>query len=525
MSRKEAEGGIVRRDFIKGAAMGAGAATMMGLGAIKGEAAAAPRKWDEEADVVIVGYGLAGAVAAIAAHDGGAKVLILEKMAKGKEGGNSRCSGNNAYLTDNGKDALAYLKAMAAGHLHGLSDELFAEWAQETVENKAILEKMGFKVEVNRPAEHTDLPGASTQAMYTVMKEGLPQRGGLFQVFAREVAARKIPVRYQTPAKKLVSAGNRREVRGVIADNKGKEVTVKARKGVILTCGGFEFNAAMLANYGRAPVVHLGSPANTGDGILMAMELGADLWHMNNIMGPFQPGFLTGDLGPEFSEIPFGLQSVPGKTFLWTDKYGKRFMDESRRHQHGFAWDAINYYDGIKIEYPRIPWWIVFDEDARKKGPLATSGWAVEFSGYEWSKDNSAEVAKGWILKGDTPDELAAAMKLDPVVLRKTIERFNSDAGAGGDKEFGRKAGSMAPLKGPFYAIKSWPASVNTQGGPKRNQKGQIVDVWGKAIPRLYSGGELGSFYAWLYQGGGSMSECLGARSAGKNAAAEASWK
>jgi succinate dehydrogenase/fumarate reductase flavoprotein subunit len=146
-------------------------------------------------------------------------------------------------------------------------------------------------------------------------------------------------------------------------------------------------------------------------------------------------------------------------------------------------------------------------------------------SGYNWSSDNTAEIAKGWILKGNTIEALAAALKVDPAVLATTVNKYNSYAAAGADPDFEREPTSMTPLKKPLYAIKTWPCSPNTQGGPLHNQKCQVLDVWRNPIPRLYSAGELGSMFAWLYQGYGSMAECLGSgRTAGKNAAAEAPW-
>ena len=85
----------------------------------------------------------------------------------------------------------------------------------------------------------------------------------------------------------------------------------------------------------------------------------------------------------------------------------------------------------------------------------------------------------------------------------------------------------MVPLeKGPFYAMKTYPATYNTQGGPKRNGKCQIIDAFGRPIPRLYSSGEMGSFYGWMYNGGGNNAEALvTGKIAGTNVAAEKPWQ
>ena len=77
----------------------------------------------------------------------------------------------------------------------------------------------------------------------------------------------------------------------------------------------------------------------------------------------------------------------------------------------------------------------------------------------------------------------------------------------------------------PFYAIELSPSMLNTQGGPRRNEKGQVVRPDGAAIPRLYSAGELGSIYSNLYQGTGNIGECLAfGRISGRNAAGEQPW-
>jgi len=290
----------------------------------------------------------------------------------------------------------------------------------------------------------------------------------------------------------------------------------------------------MKANYLAAPCYSVGTPGNTGDGIRMAQAVGADLWHMNNFMGPIGAGFFTEDLGPEFANIPAWI-FLQAQSYVFVDKYGKRFMNETRPSDHGHGWHEINYYDGNKAEYPRIPWWIVLDEAVRTVGPLTfvefggmklQMGWFGWYAGYSWSADNSAEIEKGWILKGDTIEELAAAMGVDPTTLAGTVTKFNEYAAAGEDADYGRVAPTLAALEAPFYAMRAWPIMVNTQGGPKRNHKAQVLHVDGNPIPRLYSAGECGSVYAWLYQGGGNLGECLAfGRIAGENAATEEPWE
>jgi uncharacterized protein with FMN-binding domain len=132
------------------------------------------------------------------------------------------------------------------------------------------------------------------------------------------------------------------------------------------------------------------------------------------------------------------------------------------------------------------------------------------------------EIAKGWIVKADSIRDLAAKMNVDPAGLAAQIEEYNGYCRAGADPQYGVDAQYLKPVaKGPFYAFPVKASLTNTQGGPKRNTRCEVLDVRGNPIPHLYSAGELGSFYVDIYNGGGNLSECLySGRTAGANAAA-----
>jgi succinate dehydrogenase/fumarate reductase flavoprotein subunit len=155
----------------------------------------------------------------------------------------------------------------------------------------------------------------------------------------------------------------------------------------------------------------------------------------------------------------------------------------------------------------------VFDETVRKKGPLASTrkfGWFGWHSGYEWSGDNSKEVGKGWIVKGESLADLASTLGMKPADLEATVTGYNDNCRKKVDPDFGRGTNSLVPLEQPpFYAVKLFPIMYNTQGGLRRNSKCQVVDPNGQPIPRLYSAGELGSFWGWMYNGGGNNAECF----------------
>jgi len=116
---------------------------------------------------------------------------------------------------------------------------------------------------------------------------------------------------------------------------------------------------------------------------------------------------------------------------------------------------------------------------------------------------------------------------MDPETLEETIGRYNAFCKNGKDSDFNRPPETLVPLDTPpYYAVKMWPGGPNTQGGPRRNKKAQVLDTQGKPIPRLYAAGELGSIFGRLYQGGGNLAECIAfGRIAGENAALETPWK
>jgi hypothetical protein len=186
-------------------------------------------------------------------------------------------------------------------------------------------------------------------------------------------------------------------------------------------------------------------------------------------------------------------------------------------------WAPASYIDMKTLQKPRLPSYLIFDENTRLRGPVGWTNSGVAMDHYKWSADNSAEISKGWIKTADDLDELASQINVPSDCLQSTIAQYNSYCREGSDAEFGRSANTLIPIAmSPFYAIELWPAIINTQGGPKRNARAQVLNVWEKPIKRLYSAGELGSLWHRNYPGGGNVSEALAfGRIAGRNAAAE----
>jgi hypothetical protein len=204
---------------------------------------------------------------------------------------------------------------------------------------------------------------------------------------------------------------------------------------------------------------------------------------------------------------------------------GRRFTDEKFKTRHG----KIPMNGSWRPLVTPCPMFMVFDHRMMAGGPIydghPSHGWTQIMVRYEWSKDNRAELEKGWIKSAASIPGLARTLGLDADTLADTVAQWNAACAAGKDAAFGRTM-MLAPVaEGPFYAVELSPSMLNTQGGPRRNEKAQIVRPDGTPIPRLYSAGELGSIYSYLYQGTGNIGECLAfGRIAARNAVAETPW-
>lgn len=509
-----------RRSFIKRAGASLGTLALAGIGRSEAQVTQFSQvsKWDYETGVLILGIGGAGLVTAITARDLGADVMILEKATEAHSGGNTRVCGQGSWCPTNLDDTIAYQKALSDGY--PVPDEVISAYHQYTVQTADWIAKMGGKMRVApSKGEFPEFPGAPSTV---ICWSDMPGPSKLYEVFKSNAIQRNVRIMYETPGIELVQDIKTREVKGVVAERQGKRIYIKAKKAVVLCTGGFENNQEMIRDYLLMPCGYpKGSPYNTGDGIRMAQAIGADLWHMDNQAGP--------DLNFKAPGVDWAFGYVfspPGKGYIWVAKDGTRFVNETVSTKHG----KIPFH-GIYVPCPTpLPVHAIFDETTRNAGPFYSPNnrmcWYSVIEKYSWSADSSAEIQKGWILKADTIRELALKIGKSPDTLEKTIATWNQSCAAGNDSEFGRPANRLTPIQTPpYYAMELVPAFTNTQGGPRRNRYAQVLDVNRKPIPRLYSGGELGSIYSYHYQGGGNILECIAfGRIAGERVAAEKPW-
>ena len=471
--------------------------------------------WDREADVVVLGMGAAGCAAAIAAADAGASVLLLEKMPEGREGGNTRISGG-IWFNSLGRDGMAtYLRSLCGPYT--LPEEIIEVWADETYKNTEWLEGLGVTpgVHADYKPEYPEMPGAEFYGGYLGVNGEMGQQL-LWKALAAAVRDRGVEVLLDTPAKELVTDADGGVI-GVAASSGGQTLQVGARRGVVLATGGFENNPEMVRDYLQLPGSPVwGSPAGTGDGIKMAQKVGADLWHMDN---------MAANLGFAVDEFEAGMfvMFIFSMGFICVGNDGRRPHNEMPPQGHGHG-----LIDGDYELFQRRPLHVIFDEATREAGPISPPrevlpvGWNMLMEGYDWSADNSVEIEKGWIQQADTLAELADILGIDADGLEASVASWNEACAAGHDP-LGRPVATLAPLAAPpYYGFTSAPLLGWTNGGPRRNEKAQVLDPFGETIDRLYAAGTVSSTYSRCKDGGFHIGDALAfGRVAGRNAAAE----
>ncbi|WP_449314945.1 FAD-dependent oxidoreductase [Rubneribacter sp.] len=516
---------ISRRAFVAGAGM-ASAALLAGCasGATGADSKTQDGAWDKETDVLVVGAGGAGLTAAVAAQDTGASVTIIEKATVPCETGYgaTRSSGGNGCMVKDVDGALEYIKAQSLGFA---DEEVARAWAEAGTTLTGFLDDHGvnYLVRDDQPgADFPNFPGADSLCAIQISDPDNPAavRGGGY--YLRTMIPLFIDgggeLLTDTRATDLVQDESGAII-GVKALQGGAETTIRAKKAVILACGGFEGNERMMFDYMRTfPLAGMSWPLNTGDGLVMCQKVGADLWHMNNCCAQ---GY--GFRYPGFFQLRTGLNGAgfPEKSYIFVNKRGQRFECENP-NKAGGPYGHRSYLDYNRFDtsneqvdggFDNNPFYAIMDSKVIAAGPLFTpspnsgiravdpaDGGLAE----EWSDDNAAEIAAGYLLEADTFEELAEKINaysadegyvMEGSALAATVSRYNGFCASGEDADFGRPAQSgdaanLVPLDTPpFYALRLQPSVYNTVGGPRKNGRAQVLHASGAIIPRLYAVG------------------------------------
>ncbi|HEX7097214.1 MAG TPA: FAD-binding protein, partial [Acidimicrobiales bacterium] len=382
-----------------------------------------PARWDRILDVVVVGSGGAALTAATLAHDGGAEVLVIE--ADSMIGGTTAVSGGVAWLPcnhhgaaagfpDSREEALAYLRWLAAGREHDPALlEVFVDTAPEVLRYLEDNTPVRMQVVPNFPDYYFayDVPGKKPGGRsvepypYPVGKE-LPEwkdrlvtRGTLLSLGAAttlgedfsaltdelraELARREaedirpkgaaliamlfkglldrgVETLLETPARELIVVDG--EVLGVRCEQGGRDLVLGARRGVVLACGGFEWNAELVRAYIGYDVQPLSPGRNVGDGLAMAIESGAELANMTSYWG--QPAMFDPQIRRDGKLVPQFEWGRGSPSSLIVNQRGVRFANEAMPY-NDFP-KAFGVFDASTATFPNSPpGWMIFDQKVR----------------------------------------------------------------------------------------------------------------------------------------------------------------
>jgi len=313
---------------------------------------------------------------------------------------------------------------------------------------------------------------------------------------------RGVAIETGTAARDLVVADG--EVIGVVVEHDGATQLIRTRKGVVLACGGFEWNTDMVRSFIGRQLFPLSPPQNEGDGHRMAMEAGAALANMTSFWG--QPALHDPEV--EFEGNPLyqmgTARSVKG--VILVNRNGKRFVNEGVTYQD-FP-KALGAYDPVALDYPTESVWLIFDQRVKDGNVILPS-------------ILPGQPAPEWIAHAETVRELAEQIGVDADTLEATIARWNEQVAAGDDTDYHRgtvrfeahMSGQFpspatclgAVERAPFYAMPLYDGTLGTNGGPRVDEHARVLRYDGSVIPGLYAAGNASaSVFGPAYPGGGA---------------------
>ncbi len=453
-----------------------------------------------EADVIVIGAGGAGLAAAVTANQAGATVIVLEKTPK--VGGNTIMAGGALNAVDEGSETalanddsveLHYQQTFDGGDKQG-DPELVRTLVTNAWDGVEWLKSLGMEF---NPGTFTVLGGLWPRAHKPVEPVGT----GFFKTYNAYIDSHdNVEIMFNTRATDFVVENGK--VTGVIATGEtGNKVTLTAKKGVVLATGGFAANVEMRQKYNKAwstlddSIKSTNPPSSTGDGIAMATAVNAQLVQMENIqllpMGDPETGSLSGN-------IEMGVENR-----IFVNDEGKRFVDEGARR------DVMT---NALFEQPNAHMWVILDSHDYPTGDEKNN----------FNESVNELIAAGRAFKGETLEELAGEIGVDPANLVAAVEEFNTHVDAKTPDSFGRTLYADKIDQGPFYAGARIPTVHHTMGGVKINTDAQVIDANGNIIPGLYAAGEVtGGIHGSNRLGGNALTDTVVfGRIAGTNAAA-----
>lgn len=519
---------LSRRAFIAGTAASLATIGLAGCSDSGSQASASvPSKWDMEADVVVIGGGGAGFMAACAAKEAGSEVLLLEKMAN--VGGDTAVSGQTIQgiwparvkkefgVTDTIE---AYMEDWKKSHPHTakgrrgdpLPDKFpFSQRELDLLpETYEWLEAAGVEWAATAPVSPTYIyPQPVWDTVFP--RSWSSKKNGIIGPLQKKADELSVKVVTDTQATQLIADKNGRIV-GLFAKDKTEgHLAIKARKAVVLAGGCFTGNRSMMMTYlpnPQAQVYPGGGYGNTGDSVMMAWAVGAGLKEMDLGSHWIVMEAMTNSMSWFSYMSAFG--GVEGKMAVGDTPHvlinfdGKRFMSETM----GYRWTG----QGV-AEQKYHEAYMVFDSADQEAVARATK----------------AEPDPLLFYQADTLEELAKLMQVPADTMLAEIAKYNSYVDQGKDPDFNRHMENVTRVeKGPFYAIRLRPRPYTTYGGIDVDIDSHVLDTKGKIIPSLYAAGTCTYCFCeseGLYYIGGIAQGTTYGRQAGQKAAAEQPWE
>jgi fumarate reductase flavoprotein subunit len=438
-----------------------------------------------ETQIVVVGGGGAGLAAAVtAAENGVTNIILLEK--RGRTGGSSALAhelfGAESQLQKQagihvGRDEFFKI-AMEVAHWT-INPRIMRAFIDKTGDTIGWLQEKGVVFEPPRGGRKFLDQQFPYNTHHIKSKKGGVE---LIEALTKNSEDLGIKILYKTSAKELLTDKDGK-VTGVLAKTGDKEIKIMASS-VVIASGGYGGNKALLRKYCpryKEGMQHVGAASCTGDGLLMALKIGA----------------ATEDLGQFLLEAACYTPNEPVEmdgtamepSAVWVNKRGERFIDESAR--------GVGVFEAA-MAMPRQPdgmCYTLFDEKVmRNLTEIGSSvGWNLQPRGVPQpelpeilrsaEKKGHARIANSW-------DEIAEWIGAKPEVLKATIDEYNSFCDEGHDKIFVKDIKYLLPLRTPpYYAVVFYPRFLCTIGGIKVNHHMEVVDKEDNPIPGVYAAG------------------------------------
>ncbi|CCI86929.1 FAD-binding protein [Lactobacillus gigeriorum] len=463
-------------------------------------------KWDKAYDVIIIGFGGAGASAARFAADKNAKVLLIDSAPEEHIGGNTRYAGGAFAWGDNFEKLKDYY--VQTYYPFKYDPEGLNPFVRNVLQMKDYSKKY-FGIDAvatgRRPnGEYPEYRNGDamqsqslTQGMYN---------GGFWKLLRSKVFERLnlIDVWYKTDVLNLIQDAESKTVLGIKVKRQNQVRYIAAKNGVVLSCGGYENNQDMIQTYlGEGSLAPIGTLYNKGRGIDLASEVGARLWHMSNY-DSHGLSLRNNDLREKYAYMINWPSLFNGSIFVAGDD-GTRYFREDEEDRHGYKYNHGNWIMIPSQNHPHI----ILDQ--------------TQFDQLNNDQSKNAKDIKdllSYAIEAQSLEELSK--KIDAPMLKQAVSDYNflTDQ-VKRDMFLNRDLKTMRSFDdGPYYAIPVRHNILHTHGGAKRNAKCEVIDLEGNVIPDLYEAGELGDIFATKYIGANSIADLLiSGKIAGENAA------